>query len=133
MIAGLPQWGAVVRHRRSQAVVGVLCVLAAACGTANGPTGTRSSHATARAHGAPRLVAVHGGSVTVALDQVPTSQLPTVAQQWASLDTYVNTQAYEFVYGYAQLSKFLSNRIDFTTAIFSPIYLNDYSSWQLTS
>ena len=70
---------------------------------------------------------------TAVLDQVPTSQLTTVAQQWASLDTYVNTQAYEFVYGYAQLSKFLSNRIDFATAIFSPIYLNDYSSWQLTS
>jgi len=73
MIAGLSQWGAVARNRRGQAVVGVLCVLATACGTAGGQTGTRVPHTTDRAHGAPRLVPVQGGSVTVALDQVPTT------------------------------------------------------------
>jgi len=67
-----------------------------------------------------------------ALGGTPSSQLSTVADKWAQVDHYVNEQAYELPFGYAKLPKFLSARIDYTKAVFSPIYLNDYSSWQLT-
>ena len=40
--------------------------------------------------------------------------------------------AYIAPYGHRKLSLFLSDRIDFETAEFHPVYFNDYSSWQLT-
>ena len=65
------------------------------------------------------------------LNQVSTGDLASAAPQWAALDRYVDEQAYEFTYGYAQLPKFLSTKLDYGSAVFSPIYLNDYSSWRL--
>lgn len=62
---------------------------------------------------------------------VPATQLSSAASQWQSLDQYVAQQAYEAVYGYNQAPKFMSNRIDFNSAIFHPVYFNDWSSWQL--
>ncbi|HWC39240.1 MAG TPA: ABC transporter substrate-binding protein [Acidimicrobiales bacterium] len=62
---------------------------------------------------------------------VPATQLSTVASQWQELDQYTAKQAYEAVYGYEQVPKFMSNRINFGTAIFHPVYYNDWSSWQL--
>ena len=64
---------------------------------------------------------------------VPATQLSTVASQWAQLDQYVAQQAYEAVYGYEQVPKFMSNRINFNSAVFHPVYYNDWSSWQLNS
>ena len=64
---------------------------------------------------------------------VPATQLSTVGSQWAQLDQYVAQQAYEAVYGYEQVPKFMSNRINFNSAVFHPVYYNDWSSWQLNS
>jgi peptide/nickel transport system substrate-binding protein len=64
---------------------------------------------------------------------VPATQLPSVASNWAQLDQYTAQQAYEAVYGYEQVPKFMSNRINFGTAVFHPVYYNDWSSWQLNS
>lgn len=65
------------------------------------------------------------------LNLVPTSELDTVSAEWAALDKRVVEEAYEFPFGYGQLPKLLSNRIDFDSAVFHPIYFNDYSSWKL--
>jgi peptide/nickel transport system substrate-binding protein len=64
---------------------------------------------------------------------VPASQLPTVASQWQTLDEYTAKVPYEAVYGYEQVPKFMSNRINFSSAVFHPVYFNDWSSWQLNS
>ncbi len=37
------------------------------------------------------------------------------------------------MYGYEQVPKFMSNRINFNSAVFHPVYYNDWSSWQLNS
>lgn len=65
------------------------------------------------------------------LNLVPASELDTVADQWSALDQVVTDQAYEVTFGYGQLPKFLSDRIDFSSAVFHPIYFDDYSSWKL--
>jgi peptide/nickel transport system substrate-binding protein len=62
---------------------------------------------------------------------VPATQLSSVASNWQQLDEYVAKQAYEAVYGYEQVPKFMSNRINFSSAVFHPVYYNDWSSWQL--
>lgn len=67
------------------------------------------------------------------LGGTPSSKLASVAGQWAAVDQELNATAQILPFGYAQLSKFLSNRIDYQKALFSPIYYNDYSSWQLVS
>lgn len=63
----------------------------------------------------------------------PTSsgELPSVADKFAAMDTHLNDKALVLPFGYASLPKFLSNRINYDKALFSPIYYNDYSSWQL--
>lgn len=65
------------------------------------------------------------------LGGTPSSGLAAVADQWAAMDKHLNEKALVLPWGYATLPKFLSDRIDFKKAIFSPIYYNDYSSWQL--
>ena len=40
-------------------------------------------------------------------------------------------QSYLVVLGHPQATTFLSERIDPKSAIFHPLYRNDYSSWQL--
>jgi peptide/nickel transport system substrate-binding protein len=52
--------------------MGALCVVAGACGTASATSGA-APRAKAHVHVAPRLVPTDGGTVTVALDQVPTT------------------------------------------------------------
>jgi peptide/nickel transport system substrate-binding protein len=70
-------------------------------------------------------------STLAKLYPVPATQLPSVASQWQQLDQYTAQQAYEAVYGYDQVPKFMSNRINFGSAVFHPVYYNDWSSWQL--
>jgi peptide/nickel transport system substrate-binding protein len=65
------------------------------------------------------------------LNKVPATQLQTAAARWQALDEYTAKQAYENVYGAQLHPKFLSNRIDFASAVFHPVYGNDWSSWQL--
>jgi peptide/nickel transport system substrate-binding protein len=73
----------------------------------------------------------HIQSELAVLNKVPSTQLQSVASRWAALDQYVAKQAYVDVYGAQTHPKFLSNRIDFASAVFHPVYGNDWSSWQL--
>ncbi|HWK26963.1 MAG TPA: ABC transporter substrate-binding protein [Solirubrobacter sp.] len=73
----------------------------------------------------------HIQSELAKLDAVPATKLATVAKEWQQLDEYVAQKAYIAAYGSEEVPKFFSDRLDFKTAIFHPLYLNDYSSWQL--
>jgi peptide/nickel transport system substrate-binding protein len=65
------------------------------------------------------------------LENVPTTQLNSSASEWQALDEYVAKKAYVVVYGSEQVPKFMSNRIDFGSAVVHPTYLNDWSTWSL--
>jgi len=43
----------------------------------------------------------------------------------------VASKAYQAVYGYNKSPMFLSKRLDFASAIFHPVYFDDYTSWKL--
>jgi peptide/nickel transport system substrate-binding protein len=66
------------------------------------------------------------------LDAVPATKLDSVKGEWQALDQYVAKKGYQAVYGSEELPKFMSTRIDFGSAVFHPLYLNDWSTWQLT-
>jgi hypothetical protein len=59
---------------------------------------------------------------------VPADKLDTVADRWAKLDTYLAQKAYIVSYGQQQVPKFFSNKLDFGSAIFHPLYGNDWST-----
>jgi peptide/nickel transport system substrate-binding protein len=56
-----------------------------------------------------------------------------VAEDWAALDEYLVSppQSYIAPYGHRKLATFFSERMDFESAIFHPVYFDDYSSWSL--
>jgi peptide/nickel transport system substrate-binding protein len=56
-----------------------------------------------------------------------------VAEDWAALDEFLVSppQSYVAPYGHRKLATFLSERMDFESAMFHPVYFNDYSSWSL--
>lgn len=72
-------------------------------------------------------------SALARLDAVPATQLSSVASDWAKLDSYVATKAYQAVFGTQEYPKFMSTRINFSTAVFHPLFGNDWSTWQLNS
>ena len=55
------------------------------------------------------------------------------AAEWAELDRYVVSppQSYVAPLGHAKRATFFSERMDLGSAIFHPVYGNDYSSWTL--
>jgi peptide/nickel transport system substrate-binding protein len=65
------------------------------------------------------------------LSPVPATELDSVASDWQALDEYLAKKAYIVAYGEEELPKFMSNRIDFGSALFHPLFLNDWSTWQL--
>jgi peptide/nickel transport system substrate-binding protein len=67
------------------------------------------------------------------LEAVPAANLMSVASQWAALDEYATQHVDYIVWGSNELIKFFSDRIDFKTAVFQPLFFNDYSTWQLNS
>jgi peptide/nickel transport system substrate-binding protein len=73
----------------------------------------------------------HIQSELAALGPVPSSQLDSVLGRWQALDEYTAKKAYMAVFGYDEVPKFLSNRINFKAAIFHPVYGNDWSSLEL--
>jgi peptide/nickel transport system substrate-binding protein len=75
----------------------------------------------------------HIQSELAKLNPVPSDKLDTVAQQWQRLDEYVAKKAYVAVYGQQQAPKFYSNKINFQSAVFTPLYGNDWSSLELNS
>jgi peptide/nickel transport system substrate-binding protein len=72
-------------------------------------------------------------SQLVKLEAVPSTKLSTIGKQWAAVDAYQAKKAYTIVWGSSQLVKFFSNRIDFASAVFHPLFFDDYSSWRLKS
>lgn len=73
----------------------------------------------------------HIQSELASLGPIPSSQLSSVVSRWQALDEYTAKQAYVAVSGYEEAPKFFSNRINFKTAIFHPVYGNDWSSLEL--
>jgi peptide/nickel transport system substrate-binding protein len=73
----------------------------------------------------------HIQSEIASLGPVPSSQLSSVVGRWQALDQYTAQKAYMVVFGYDEVPKFFSNRINFGAAIFHPVYGNDWSSLQL--
>ena len=67
------------------------------------------------------------------LEAVPAANLMSVAGQWAALDEYATQHVDYIVWGSNELIKFFSDRINFKTAVFQPLFFNDYSTWQLNS
>jgi peptide/nickel transport system substrate-binding protein len=63
----------------------------------------------------------------------PEPDLKSVAEDWAALDAYLVSppHSYVAVFGHKKVATFLSDRMDPATAIFHPVYQNDYSSWTL--
>lgn len=61
------------------------------------------------------------------------SDLDSVAEDWSALDAYLVSppHSYTAVFGHKKVATFLSDRMDPETAIFHPVYQNDYSSWTL--
>jgi peptide/nickel transport system substrate-binding protein len=73
----------------------------------------------------------HIQSELAVLDKVPSTNLQSVAKRWQELDEYVAKKAYNAVYGYEAVPKFFSERLNFGSAVFSPVYGNDWTTWQL--
>jgi peptide/nickel transport system substrate-binding protein len=73
----------------------------------------------------------HIQSELKALNAVPADKLETVADRWQKLDEYLAQKAYIAAYGQEKQPMFFSNRIDFGSAVFSPLYGNDWSSISL--
>jgi peptide/nickel transport system substrate-binding protein len=70
-------------------------------------------------------------SAVESLGKVPTSSLQSVASKWQALDAYTAKKAYVAVFGYQTFPKFASDRINYSAAIFQPVYGWDWSSFQL--
>jgi hypothetical protein len=59
---------------------------------------------------------------------VPGSQLNSVASKWQALDYYVSQQADVVPFGYLSSPEFVSNRVDPSSLVFSPLEGPDFSS-----
>jgi peptide/nickel transport system substrate-binding protein len=66
-----------------------------------------------------------------ALGAVPSSQLGSVVGRWEALDEYTARRAYMAVFGYDEVPKFTSARVDFGAIVFHPVYGTDWSSLRL--
>jgi peptide/nickel transport system substrate-binding protein len=73
----------------------------------------------------------HVQSELAKLNAIPATKLQSSAAEWQALDEYVAKQAYEAVFGTLTEPKFLSTKINFKTAVFHPLFLDDWSTWQL--
>jgi peptide/nickel transport system substrate-binding protein len=73
----------------------------------------------------------HIQSEIASLGPVPSSQLSSVVGRWQALDQYTAQKAYMLVFGYDEVPKFFSSKVDFGAAIFHPVYGNDWSTLQL--
>jgi peptide/nickel transport system substrate-binding protein len=73
----------------------------------------------------------HINSTSNKLGAVPTSKLSTIASQWQALDTYTAQKAYIGTFGYQTFPGFMSDRMNFSSAIYHPVYGWDWSSLQL--
>ncbi|MCB0828115.1 MAG: ABC transporter substrate-binding protein [Solirubrobacterales bacterium] len=60
-------------------------------------------------------------------------ELASVADQWEAWDEALVSPPNSYIapYGHRKIATFTSDRIDFDAVVFHPLYLNDYSSFQL--
>lgn len=65
------------------------------------------------------------------LGPVPSSQLGSVVGRWQALDEYTAQHAYAVAFGYDEVPKFFSEKVNFATAVFHPVYGNDWSTLEL--
>ena len=70
-------------------------------------------------------------SAIATLGAVPTPQLSSVASKWQAIDEYVAKKAYVGVFGYQTFPKFMSSRMNYSAAVFHPVYGWDFSSFEL--
>ena len=73
----------------------------------------------------------HIQSELAALAPVPSSRLGSVLGRWQALEEYTAQKAYVAVFGYDEAPKFFSSKVDFSAAVFHPVYGNDWSTLQL--
>jgi peptide/nickel transport system substrate-binding protein len=73
----------------------------------------------------------HIQSEIAALGPIPSSQLPSVVGRWQALDQYTAQNAYIAPFGYDEVPKFFSGRVNFSAAVFHPVYGNDWSTLEL--
>jgi peptide/nickel transport system substrate-binding protein len=64
------------------------------------------------------------------LGATPTTQLSKVTSQWQALDEYVAKKAYVAVFGYQKFPEFTSDRMNYGSLVFQPIYGWDFTSFQ---
>jgi peptide/nickel transport system substrate-binding protein len=67
------------------------------------------------------------------LDAVPVTQLQSIVPQWQALEKYVASKSYLAPFGNAIFPFFLSDRVDFATAVYNPVSGDDWSSFELKS
>jgi peptide/nickel transport system substrate-binding protein len=72
----------------------------------------------------------HIQSTLDSLYPVPGTQIQSVASKWAALDYYVTQKAYIVPFGYLSSPEFVSNRVNFSSLVFSPLEGNDFSTLQ---
>jgi len=72
----------------------------------------------------------HIQSTLDSLYPVPGTQIQSVASKWAALDYYVTQKAYVVPFGYLSSPEFVSDRVNFSSLVFSPLEGNDFSSLQ---
>jgi peptide/nickel transport system substrate-binding protein len=73
----------------------------------------------------------HIQSEIAALGPVPSSQLQSVVGRWQALDQYTAQHAYMAPFGYDEVPKFFSDKVNFAAAVFHPVYGNDWSTLEL--
>lgn len=66
-----------------------------------------------------------------ALGKVPASQLKSVAGRWEALEQRTAQQAYLAVIGYQEAPKLASDRVNFGSLVFSPVYGPDWTTIRL--
>jgi len=59
--------------------------------------------------------------------------LASVADRWEAWDEELVSPPNSYIapYGHRKLSTFTSDRIDFDAVVFHPLYLNDYSTFEI--
>jgi peptide/nickel transport system substrate-binding protein len=65
------------------------------------------------------------------LNPIPATKLASAQSGWENLDAYVASKYYVDVYGYQTAPKFTSDRVDFDSAQFSPVYYLLYNTIKL--
>ena len=67
------------------------------------------------------------------LETVPAGELASSRAEWQALEKYVSSKYYMAPYGNEIGPFFLSDRVDFATAVFNPVFGDDWASFELKS